>query len=66
MQRQLRRRPRGATRRWADDTFSIADVVTGGVLDSARKYDLLPEMQVLHEYLARLDAREAKQRAYAP
>jgi glutathione S-transferase len=49
-----------------DDTFSIADVVTGGVLDSARTYDLLPEIQVLHEYLARLDSREAKQRAYAP
>jgi glutathione S-transferase len=48
-----------------DDTFSIADVVTGGVLDSARTYDLLPETPVLHEYLARLDAREAKQRAYA-
>jgi glutathione S-transferase len=49
-----------------DDTFSIADVVTGGVLDSARTYDLLPETAVLHAYLARLDAREAKQRAYAP
>jgi glutathione S-transferase len=49
-----------------DDTFSIADVVTGGVLDSARTYDLLPETPVLHAYLARLDAREAKQRAYAP
>jgi glutathione S-transferase len=48
-----------------DDTFSIADVVTGGVLDSARTYDLLPETPVLQEYLARLDAREAKQRAYA-
>jgi glutathione S-transferase len=48
-----------------DDTFSIADVVTGGVLDSARMYDLLPEIQALHEYLSRLDAREAKQRAYA-
>jgi glutathione S-transferase len=48
-----------------DDTFSIADVVTGGVLDSARMYDLLPEIQALHEYLSRLDAREAKQRTYA-
>jgi glutathione S-transferase len=48
-----------------DDTFSIADVVTGGVLDSARTYDLLPATPVLHEYLGRLDAREAKQRAYA-
>jgi glutathione S-transferase len=48
-----------------DDTFSIADVITGGVIDSARTYDLLPEIPVLHQYLARLDAREAKQRAYA-
>jgi glutathione S-transferase len=48
-----------------EDTFSIADVVVGGVLDSARTYDLMPELPVLHEYLARLDARAAKQRAYA-
>jgi glutathione S-transferase len=48
-----------------DGTFSIADVIAGGVLDSARTYDLLPELPVLHAYLARLDEREAKQRAYA-
>jgi glutathione S-transferase len=48
-----------------DDSFSIADVVAGGVLDSARTYDLMPDTPVLHEYLARLDTREAKQRAYA-
>ena len=30
-----------------DDRFSIADVVTGGVLDSARTYDLMPEIPVL-------------------
>lgn len=48
------------------DTFSIADVVVGGVLDSARLYELLPDVPVLHAYLERLDARAAKQRAYAP
>jgi glutathione S-transferase len=47
------------------DTFTIADVVMGGVLDSARTYDLLPDLPALHAYLARLDGREAKQRAYA-
>ena len=45
--------------------FTIADVIAGGVLDSARTYDLLPDLPALHAYLARLDAREAKQRAYA-
>ena len=47
------------------DGFTIADVIAGGVLDSARTYDLLPENPVLLAYLARLDARAAKQRAYA-
>jgi hypothetical protein len=36
------------------------------VLDSARKYDLLPDSPNLRGYLERLDARPAKQRAYAP
>lgn len=48
-----------------DDRFTIADVVMGGVLDSAREYELLPDSPALHAYLARLDGREAKQRAYA-
>ena len=48
------------------DGFTIADVVMGGVLHSAREYDLLPEIPVLHDYLSRLDGRPAKQRAYAP
>jgi hypothetical protein len=39
--------------------------VMGSVLDSARKYDPLPDIPALHVYLARLDAREAKQRACA-
>jgi glutathione S-transferase len=44
--------------------FSVADVVVGGVLTSARQYDLLPTAPALHAYLERLDARPAKQRAY--
>ena len=46
------------------DRFTIADVVMGGVIESARRYELMPEPAVLHDYLARLDARPAKQRAY--
>ena len=48
-----------------DDRFTIADVVMGGVLHSARRLDLLPDSPAIHAYLARLDGREAKQRAYA-
>ena len=48
------------------DAFTVADIVMGGVLESAREYDLLPDIPVLHVYLARLDARKAKQRAYGP
>lgn len=47
-----------------DDRFTIADVVMGGVLHTARRIDLMPDSPVLHTYLERLDAREAKQRAY--
>jgi glutathione S-transferase len=47
-----------------DDRFTIADIVMGGVLHSARRLDLMPSSPVLHAYLERLDAREAKQRAY--
>jgi len=47
------------------DRFTIADVVLGGVLHSARTYELLPDSPALNAYLARLDGREAKQRAYA-
>ena len=45
--------------------FTIADVVAGGVLGSARKYDVLPDSPVLRSYLERLDGRPAHQRAYA-
>jgi glutathione S-transferase len=48
-----------------EDRFTIADVVMGGVLESARELDLMPDSPGLHAYLARLDSREAKQRAYA-
>jgi glutathione S-transferase len=48
-----------------DDRFTIADVVMGGVLHSARRLDLLPDSPVVRAYLERLDSREAKQRAYA-
>jgi glutathione S-transferase len=47
-----------------DDGFTIADVVVGGVLESARHYEVMPESPVLRSYLERLDARPAKQRAY--
>jgi glutathione S-transferase len=47
------------------EEFSIADVIVGGVLESARRYDLFPDLPALHAYLERLDARPAKQHAYA-
>ena len=47
------------------DRFTIADVVVGGVLESARQYDVLPDSPTLRSYLERLDGRPAKQRAYA-
>jgi glutathione S-transferase len=47
------------------DRFTIADVVVGGVLESARQYDVLPDSPTLRAYLERLDSRPAKQRAYA-
>lgn len=47
------------------DRFTIADVVAGGVLESARSFDLFPAAPVLQAYLERLDARPAKQRAFA-
>jgi glutathione S-transferase len=47
------------------DRFTIADVVVGGVLESTRRFDLLPDEPNVLAYLERLDARPAKQRAYA-
>jgi len=45
--------------------FTIADIVLGGVLESARKYDTFPDSPVLRAYLERLDARPAKRLAYS-
>ncbi len=47
------------------DRFTIADVVVGGVLTSARDYDVLPDSPALGSYSERLDDRPARQRAYA-
>ncbi len=47
------------------ERFSIADVIVGGVLESARRWELLPEVPAVRAYLERLDARPAKQLAYA-
>ncbi len=47
-----------------DDRFTVADIVVGGVLVVARRLDVLPE-STLTEYLARLEQRPARQRAYA-
>ncbi len=56
---------RGQVYHLVGDGFTIADIVVGGVLESARRYELQPESPVLRAYLERLDARPAKQRAYA-
>ena len=45
--------------------FTVADIVLGGVLESARKYKLFPDSPVLLAYLERLDGRPAKQVAYS-
>lgn len=47
------------------DNFTIADVVVGGVLVTARRTELLPDSSNVNAYLDRLNARPAKQRAYA-
>ena len=47
------------------DDFTIADVVVGGVLVAARRRELMPDSPNVNAYLDRLDARPAKQRAYA-
>ena len=47
------------------DRFTVADIVLGGVLESARKYELFPDSPVLLAYLERLDERPAKQLAYS-
>jgi len=46
------------------DRFTVADIVVGGVCESARKYDVLPDSPNVRAYLEHLDTRPAKQRAY--
>lgn len=48
------------------DSFGVADIVVGGVLTLVRNRDLLPAGSPSSRYLEELDARPAKQRAYAP
>jgi glutathione S-transferase len=45
--------------------FTVADIVLGGVLESARRYRLFPDSPALLAYLERLDQRPAKQIAYS-
>jgi glutathione S-transferase len=45
--------------------FTVADIVLGGVLETARQYHLFPDSPVLLAYLERLDERPAKQLAYS-
>lgn len=47
------------------DAFTIADVVVGGVLIAAQRRELMPGTPNVNGYVDRLDARPAKQRAYA-
>lgn len=47
------------------DDFTIADVVVGGVLVAAQSRKLMPASPNVSAYLDRLNARPAKQRAYA-
>ena len=47
------------------DRFTVADVIVGGVLESARHYGVFPDSAPLLAYLEGLDERPAKQRAYS-
>lgn len=46
------------------DRFTVADIVIGGVLTTAKRADLLPAVSAAGRYMVRLDARPAKQRAW--
>jgi glutathione S-transferase len=46
------------------DRFSVADIVIGGVLMTARRLERLPTDSGLNAYLERLDARPGKRLAY--
>jgi glutathione S-transferase len=47
-----------------EDRFTIADVVLGSVLGIGRRLAVLPHAPSVAAYLARLDERPARQRAY--
>ena len=49
----------------AGERFTVADIVLGAVLLICRRVEQLPPNATLDGYLARLDERPAKQRAYA-
>jgi glutathione S-transferase len=47
------------------DRFTVADIVLGAVLLICRRVEQLPPSEAIDGYLARLEERPAKQRAYA-
>jgi glutathione S-transferase len=47
------------------DRFTVADIVLGAVLLICRRVEELPPSETIDSYLARLEQRPAKQRAYA-
>lgn len=46
-------------------SFTVADVLCGSALFGARRLELTTELPAVQAYLARLEARPARQRAYA-
>ena len=47
------------------DRFTVADLVIGSVLGGVRRLELVEEFPNVARYLDRLEARPARQRAYA-
>ena len=48
------------------DAFSVADILCGSALFSIRRAELIDDAPAVTAYLARLEARPARERAYAP
>jgi glutathione S-transferase len=48
------------------DRFSVADILCGSALFSARRAELISDAPAVAAYLERLEARPARERAYAP
>jgi glutathione S-transferase len=48
------------------DAFSVADILCGSALFSVRRAELIGDASAVTAYLARLEARPARERAYAP